>query len=189
MGGRASQDCSHRRCFKAGPGDARFFVGFSISTYAGSRSPLHIGQLCRSIAEDHARAAQQRNVTITVEAADAIVEADRDVLRRVMQNLVENALRYVPGRGRILLGAHASDGKVLLEVGNSGPPVPAEIRSLVFEKYGQLRRRTGSPRIDLGLGLYFCRLALEAHGGRIHVEERVDFPTTFVIELPQLRPE
>ena len=78
---------------------------------------------------------------------------------------------------------------MVLEVGNTGPAIPPEIRGLIFEKYGQLRRRTGSPRIDLGLGLYFCRLALEAHGGRIHVEERPELPTTFVIDLPQLRPE
>jgi signal transduction histidine kinase len=80
------------------------------------------------------------------------------------------------------LVARALDGDVVeIRIGNSGPAIPLEAQAVIFEKFGQL----ASGPSNLGLGLYFCRLAVEAHGGTIRVENAPEFPTDFVIELRQ----
>ena len=74
------------------------------------------------------------------------------------------------------------DGAAQLRIGNSGAPIPVEARGRIFDKFGQAGGQVG--RMNLGLGLYFCRLATEAHGGRIWVEETPELPTVFGVELP-----
>jgi len=112
----------------------------------------------------------------------ATVEADTDLVTRVVENLLDNAFRYTPRGGRIEVAARKSGERVAVSVGNSGPPIPREARALIFEKYGQTGADHG--RMNVGLGLYFCRLAVEAHGGRLRVEERPDLPTVFEMDLP-----
>jgi len=70
-------------------------------------------------------------------------------------------------------------------VKNSGPPVPQAEREQIFGRYFQVERRRASARANRGLGLYFCKLAVEAHGGTIHVEERGDLGAVFVARLPE----
>jgi signal transduction histidine kinase len=105
---------------------------------------------------------------------------------RIIDNTLDNAVRYTPRGGRISLAAEAvSDERVQIRIGNSGPAIPAEHRESIFEKYGQTS--PGQGRMNLGLGLYFCRLAIVAHGGRIWVESTTDLPTIFVIEMAGTR--
>jgi signal transduction histidine kinase len=111
------------------------------------------------------------------------IEADLELVTRVLENLLDNGLRYTPAGGRLcVLSRRPASGGCELVVGNTGPPVPPEARSLIFEKYGQTT--PGAGRMNLGLGLYFCRLVLEAHGGRIFVDESPELPSQFVLALP-----
>ena len=134
------------------------------------------------------RTAQLRGNGIELEmstASAATVTADLDLLARVVENVLDNAVRYTPPGGRISLTADAvADDRVQIRIGNTGPPIPDEYREAIFEKYGQTSNAApGASRMNLGLGLYFSRLAIAAHGGRIWVETTPEFPTTFVIEL------
>jgi signal transduction histidine kinase len=116
----------------------------------------------------------------------ASVTADQDLLMRVVENTLDNAVRYTPRGGCISLVAEAvSDQRVQIRIGNSGPAIPDEYREKIFEKYGQTS--SGQGKMNLGLGLYFCRLAIAAHGGRIWVESTPELPTIFVIELAGTR--
>jgi signal transduction histidine kinase len=134
------------------------------------------------------RTSQLRERGIELELATgqaATVTADQDLLMRVIENVLDNAVRYTPRGGCISLTADAlGDSEVQIRIGNSGPPIPSEYREAIFEKYSPVPR---ARRMNLGLGLYFCRLAVAAHGGRIWVESTPAFPTTFVIELPGAR--
>jgi signal transduction histidine kinase len=120
-----------------------------------------------------------------VVAPDLAVDVDADMLTRVIENILDNSRRYTPPGGVITLGAEANGDRVRLRIGNSGPPIPMAARASIFEKFGQVSAGTG--RMNLGLGLYFCRLAIEAHGGRLWVEETKELPTVFCIELPASR--
>src|SRR5206468_1447585 len=100
-------------------------------------------------------------------------------------NVVDNALRYTPSGGIIVLAAERNGDDFELVIGNDGPRIPDEARLAIFEKYGQTGSHAG--RMNLGLGLYFCRLAAEAHGGELQLRESAELPTQFVFRLPLQR--
>lgn len=115
-------------------------------------------------------------------------QADPDLLYRVLQNLFTNAMNHTE-EGGVEIGARqeeGSDGRpgVLLYVADSGYGIPREMHSRIFEKFTQAAQDRG-PRSSTGLGLTFCKLAVEAHGGRIWFESEVDQGTTFFIWLPE----
>ena len=117
---------------------------------------------------------------------DLEVQADRSLLMRLLSNLVDNCLKYGPAGGRIVLGAeaHGDDG-ILLSVQDEGPGVPEDLRHRIFEKYAQLERdRGGRSNTSRGLGLWFCQVAAEAHGGRIWVEDAEPVGARFCVLLP-----
>ena len=130
-------------------------------------------RLMREIAEEHGPAGALVGVRITL-VSDAPVELDVDsnVLRRVLANLVWNALHHTPEGGRIDIGyARTTDGGMAFFVANTGRPISAERQAILFEAFasgdvdGSSRAAPGT-----GLGLAFCKLAMEAHGGSIAME-------------------
>lgn len=134
------------------------------------------------------RTAASRQVTLESTLPPTLeVEVDEDLLARVIENVLDNGMRYTPTGGRLRVDGAASDGQVELRIANTGPAIPAAVRRVVFEKFGQATQATG--RMNLGLGLYFCRLAMEAHGGRIWVDEAPQFPTVFHLAFPVAPPQ
>lgn len=143
--------------------------------------PVELQSLLGSVAKMRSSQAQSRAIELHVEVPTALaVVADEDILTRVVENILDNALRYTPRGGRIRFSGTAQSGRVCVRIGNNGPAVPAAMRETVFDKYAQGGQ--GKP-MNLGLGMYFCRLAAAAHGGRIWIEEEQEFPTVFVLEL------
>lgn len=116
---------------------------------------------------------------------DCRIEVDGLLVTRVIENLLDNALRHTPPGGRIALRGHDHDGRIVLRFGNTGLPIPEHLRERIFDKHAQVGDRNG--RTNLGLGLYFCRLVAAAHGGRIWVEQTHELQTVFVLELPKQR--
>ena len=115
------------------------------------------------------------------------VLADRDVLQRVLVNLVDNALKFTPGGGHVWVKAHPQAGEVWVEVVDTGPGIPPGEQKRIFEKFTHVRGRKESGR-GLGLGLTFCRMAVEAHDGRIWVEDGPQGEgSSFVFALPQIQ--
>lgn len=111
--------------------------------------------------------------------------ADADLLRRVLENLLDNALRYSPKGGRVTLAARERSGEIELRVADQGKGVPREQRDSIFDRFVQLSATDrGQPRTGRGLGLTFCRLVVEAHGGRIYVED-AEPGAIFCIRLPR----
>jgi signal transduction histidine kinase len=128
-------------------------------------------------------ASREQQIMMAANLASPIVRCDSELVRRVLQNLLDNALRYTPDQGTVVLGVRDGDGHVELRVTDQGPGVPAEERRAIFEKYTR-----SSTRDDLGghgLGLAFCRLAVEHHGGTIDVEAAEPNGSAFVVRLPR----
>lgn len=111
---------------------------------------------------------------------------DVDLLRRVLENLIDNAVRHAPEGSAVRLAIEARAGAIELRVSDHGPGVPAELRAQVFERFVQVE---GAPaivasRAGRGLGLAFCKLVAEAHGGRIWIEDGAP-GAVFCVQVPQ----
>jgi signal transduction histidine kinase len=107
---------------------------------------------------------------------------DVDMIRRVLINLLENAIKYTRSGDWIAVSAIQSEGKMVVTVQDSGPGISESDRERIFQKFTRLQREGRSK--GLGLGLAFCRLAVEAHGGKIWVESEQGKGSTFTFTLP-----
>jgi signal transduction histidine kinase len=113
------------------------------------------------------------------------VLGDRDVVQRVLINLLDNAIKYTPSGGTVRVEAHSDAETVTLEVIDTGPGIPLDERERIFEKFTQVRRQAEERR-GSGLGLAFCQMAVQAHGGRIWVEDGPDGTgSRFAFALPR----
>ena len=111
------------------------------------------------------------------------VRADPDLLRRVIENLLDNAIRHAPEDSEIQLSAVRQDGSMELRVADRGPGIPREMRDKIFERFLQLEVNERVTRTGRGLGLAFCKLAVEAHSGTIWVEDAMP-GALFCVRLP-----
>jgi PAS domain S-box-containing protein len=110
------------------------------------------------------------------------ISMDADMIRRVMINLLENAIKYTRSGGRITISARPQGEQVLISVADNGPGIPAGEQQHIFDKFSRIQAE-GRPK-GLGLGLAFCRLAVEAHNGRIWVESQEGQGSSFHFTLP-----
>jgi PAS domain S-box-containing protein len=112
--------------------------------------------------------------------------ADADKIRRVLVNLLGNAIKFTPRSGLITVSASLSPDQesVVVSVRDTGEGIPREAFARIFEKFGQVETRTAGRTMSTGLGLTFCKLVVEAHGGRIWVESERGEGSTFFFTLP-----
>jgi signal transduction histidine kinase len=148
-------------------------------------TPVRLAELIERARAQSRPGAEVREVTFEVELVPGLeVAIDRELFARILENLVDNAVRYAPRRGRVAIRARLDAGTLTIEVGNSGPPVTEADRDAIFGRYFQVEARRAAARANRGLGLYFCKLAVEAHGGTIHVEEQGGLGAVFVVRVP-----
>jgi PAS domain S-box-containing protein len=126
------------------------------------------------------------HIDLELNVADAVppVAADKDRVRQILVNLVENAIKYSPDGGTIELGVEAIDGMVLFRVVDEGLGIPDEERGRVFEKFYRLDPDLTRGVGGTGLGLYICSELVERMGGRIWVEAGKVKGSAFYFELP-----
>ena len=152
---------------------------FEDAAVKPTAAPVRVRKLLESVLEINIAASKQR-VTMEVDCSDDLESRfDASLVERVLHNLVGNASRYCNQHGKIVLSARVwnDPGSCQISVTNTGPQIPDTIRTNLFGKYV---RGGGGKR---GMGLYFCRLVAEAHGGRIDYEAANDGPS-FVMRLP-----
>lgn len=128
-----------------------------------------------------------RELSIAVDVPDGLhAHFDPHLVGRVVENLVDNGCRYAPRGGLVAISAAREGAEVVIGVSNSGPAIPKNDRDMIFDRFFQVEARRESARSNRGLGLYFCRLAAEAHRGSIAVVDGTDeLPARFEIRLPQ----
>lgn len=122
--------------------------------------------------------AQASNVTLAVDCQVETVLCDRELWRRVLENLVDNAIRHAPEDTTVTISARPG---VALRIADAGAGIPPEEREQIFQRFVQGKRPEAAR--GHGLGLAFCKLAVEAHGGRIWIED-ANPGAVFAIEIP-----
>jgi signal transduction histidine kinase len=110
--------------------------------------------------------------------------ADRDKLVRTLVNLIGNAIKFTPARGSITVSVAGSDDKMTFTVADTGEGIPEEAFEQIFEKFGQVESRKSGKQMSTGLGLTFCKMAVEAHGGTIRVQSEIGQGSRFSFTIP-----
>jgi signal transduction histidine kinase len=108
-------------------------------------------------------------------------------VRRTLVNLLGNAVKFTPAGGRITASVQRTqdtDG-LLFCVEDTGEGIPSDAFERIFEKFGQVETRGAGRKMSTGLGLTFCKMAVEAHGGRIWVESELGKGSRFLFTIPR----
>jgi signal transduction histidine kinase len=127
---------------------------------------------------------QGLSLALSPEPPSAIVQADKERLLQMIDNLVGNALKFTPRGGCVSVGGYVEPDEVRVTVADTGPGIPEEQRERLFDRFWQAQ---GADRRGLGLGLHIAKSIAEAHGGRLWVESTIGSGSTFHFAMPVIR--
>lgn len=153
------------------------------------REEVELASMVAALAEQHRLKAERPvEVRVDIRPAGLCVRADRDSLCHILDNLVDNAVKYSPGGARIRIGAHALPGgagkrRVAISVADEGMGIPHGAQRHVFEKFYRASQGDRHDVKGYGLGLYYVKQLVERHGGRISLRSEPGRGTTFVLEI------
>ena len=125
---------------------------------------------------------RRQSISTSLPVRQAALWVDPDMVRRILTNLIENAVKFTPAEGKLEVGARIDDKWLELWVKDNGPGIPTADQERIFEKFTRLRGK--DKPAGLGVGLAFCRLAVLGHGGRIWVQSEPGKGTEFHFTLP-----
>jgi two-component system, sensor histidine kinase and response regulator len=151
-------------------------------------APYDLLDICRDATQVAIPSAHEKELDVRVNGEPVFASVDRDIVRRVVINLLWNAIKFSPARGKLIVDVTSASGNVKVSVTDQGPGILREHHQRIFEKFGQVQSARQGSATGSGLGLTFCKLAVEAHGGRIGVESEVGQGSTFWFTLPEAPP-
>jgi len=149
---------------------------------------LDAAELVTSAAHQVASLYEGKKLTLVRQIAPSLppFQGDESKLRRVLVNLLGNAIKFTPSGGTLTVAAKLGEDEdsLVFSVSDTGEGIPPEAFERIFEKFGQVESRQGGRMMSTGLGLTFCKLAIEAHGGHIGVESGPGEGSTFSFTIP-----
>ena len=164
-----------------------------VSRFESNRMPMsqarvELDEVVAEAIRSLGSAAAPPRVQVEPSEAPVIAWCDREIIRRVLANLVGNALKFTPEVGQVRVTMRREERDVEVAVADTGRGIPPEHQQRIFEKFGQVGGPADRGRHSAGLGLTFCKMAVEAHGGVIGVNSVVGKGSTFWFRLPQEPP-
>jgi signal transduction histidine kinase len=159
-----------------------------------NRDTTDRGEVVSQVLERFTPMVEERKIALSFSANGTLpkISVDISLLKRVIVNLVDNAIRYTPREGAIAVSLNWAPWEEILcvSVKDTGSGLPVECHQKIFDKFEQVKlKKDGDRAGSSGLGLTFCKMAVEAHGGRIWVESEGEGKgCTFHIKLP-VRPQ
>jgi signal transduction histidine kinase len=155
------------------------------------RKPVELGQILAAIVERLKLKAANEGVQLQNEANSfPSLIGDGDRLAQVFTNLIDNALKHTPEGGEVRLKGETSSGWITVHIDDTGPGIPPEELSRIFERFYQLdKARSGSEPRGAGLGLAISREIVEAHGGSLEAQSVVGRGSRFTVRLPIVQPD
>jgi two-component system, sensor histidine kinase and response regulator len=138
--------------------------------------------LARDVAKGISMLDSNRRITIDQDGS-VLASCDSGVVRRIFQNLMSNAIKHTPDGTSVRVTAIETGATVRVSVIDKGQGVPVEAREKIFEKFGAVQTRQDRKYHSVGLGLAFCKLAVQAHGGKIGVDQADGGGSVFWFEL------
>jgi heavy metal sensor kinase len=152
-----------------------------------AKTEVRLDDLARDAAEHMGVVAEAKGLALeTARLTPCSVRADADQLRRLLFNLLDNAIKFTQAGGSVRVGLERSDGRALLTVADTGAGIPSEHIPHVFERFYRVDPARGQEGGGTGLGLAICRSVAEAHSGHLRVESEVGQGTRVTVVMPVL---
>jgi signal transduction histidine kinase len=164
-------------------GDVLDTSRIEAGTFSYSFTDVDLGRLVRDAVATASVGQDEVRVRADVAGSVPVVRGDRERLRQVLTNLIENAVKYSPGGDEVTVTVRPENGLVRVEVTDNGPGIPRDQQHLIFEKFRRAEVPGGS-KPGTGLGLFIARSIVEAHGGTLDVRSRPASGATFELTLP-----
>ena len=164
-------------------GDVLDTSRIEAGTFSFTFSDVDLGELLRDVVAAAEFGQDEVRVSAEVNGALPHVRGDRERLRQVVQNLVDNAVKYSPAGAEVRVSASMDDELVRVDVQDHGPGIPLVDQTLIFEKFGR-STAVGGAKPGTGLGLFIARSIAEAHGGSLEVDSAPTCGSVFTLELP-----
>ncbi|WP_109832709.1 sensor histidine kinase [Reichenbachiella versicolor] len=158
---------------------------FENTDVAISQSEHFLDEMIKSVIEQTDFMIEQDNITVHYSSAKKyLCNVDLELMSRVFCNILINALKYSPTNGRIEIKSKRNGDFVEVSFIDQGPGIPKRMLHRVFEKYTQISPKSSKGIKSTGLGLAFCKMAVEAHGGKVWAESEEGKGATFIVQLP-----
>ena len=148
---------------------------------------VELQELLHQVAEDLSPLASSKGSAILVDTAPGTITGSRELLRRALFNLVENAVKYGPESGQVQLHAELDGTDIVITVADQGFSIPLELRERIFEPFFRVDTARSRELGGTGLGLALVRAIAEVHGGNVMVEDNPSGGNRFVLRLPFVR--
>ncbi len=147
---------------------------------------VDLAEIIKPVVEELSARQKATDLSISVDLGDGTPTlVDTEKIRRVVGNLLDNALKHTPRGGSIDIAVEISQEQTQVSISDTGEGIPEDLQKRIFDKFVQSEAARQGRKMSVGLGLAFCKLALEAHGGRIWVESKPGEGSTFTFTLPR----
>jgi signal transduction histidine kinase len=132
--------------------------------------------------------AGQKQISVTTELPQPVppVFVDYTKLTRLFANILSNGIKYTPEHGNLHITVTVQGEEILTEISDTGKGIPTEYLDTIFDRFAQIDRKKQGKAASVGLGLYFCKLVVESHGGKIWAESELGQGSRFFFTLPNL---
>jgi two-component system, sensor histidine kinase and response regulator len=165
-----------------------------IARAEGDHMPVHLeptdlAVVINAVLDEAAPQAHGAGLALAVGLVDCpLALCDADKTRRILADLLANALKFTPAGGHVTVSLRPVGGEAQVTVRDDGPGIPESLHDRIFEKYAQAEAAATGHRMSVGLGLTFCKLATEAQGGRVWVDSGEGRGSAFTVALPLASP-
>ena len=151
------------------------------------KEPFFVQELIHDVCQKFQLLAEEKNIVIEAECdlKNSLVNADVSLIERVLQNLIDNAIKFTPEGGKILVAIDKADQNIEIRVSDNGPGIPEEQIPFIFDKYHIGDKRISLDNKNTGLGLAIVKKILEIHNATIKLTSKLNRGTTFSFQLPQ----
>jgi len=151
------------------------------------RQPTRLPRIARDVVQEAQRRTEKHRIVVDFPSDFPIVEADQRWIKQVFRNILENAIRYSPEGGLIVIRGATRSADVVISLADQGIGISPEDLIPIFEKYFRVRSATDYHVAGTGLGLPVARAIIEAHGGRIWIESKLGEGSTVFFSLPKAK--
>jgi two-component system, NtrC family, sensor histidine kinase KinB len=132
--------------------------------------------------------AKQKDITISTELSPDLspIFVDKAKVVRLFANILSNGIKYTPEQGNIYIHTQTHGDEIITGIQDTGKGIPTEYLATIFDRFAQIDRKKQGKMASVGLGLYFCKLVVESHGGTIWAESEEGKGSTFYFTIPNL---